>query len=253
MSDESIRDVICEVCIESVEGALAAERGGADRLELCGELVLGGISPSVGLLRQVVAATSLPVMAMVRPRAGGFCYLPSEIEMMATEIAFLKGESVAGVVFGILTQDGRVDIDACKRLTDLARPLSVTFHRAFDWTRDADEAIDDLIEVGVDRVLTSGQQPTAEAGGSLLRRIADRAGQKISIMPGSGVAEDNVQNILDVVGTNEIHFSGGVLAKSDDSFQREDVPMMSVQNYIARTTSEQRIRQITQAAKRYAN
>ena len=241
--------ITCEVCIESVEGALAAERGGADRLELCGELALGGISPSVGLLRQVVTATSLPVMVMVRPRAGGFCYSNAEIETMAAEISFLQNESVAGAVFGVLDQDGRVNVEACKRLVDLARPMSVTFHRAFDWTRDASEATEDLIDIGVDRVLSSGQQPTAEQGSGLLSTIAKQAGNALTIMPGSGVNEANVRKLIETVGTTEIHFSAGVPAEPEESFCRGNVPMMSVENYLVRKTSEDRVRTISQAAK----
>ncbi len=253
MTDLSQQRIICEVCIESVDGALAAERGGADRLELCGELALGGISPSVGLLRQVVAATSLPVMVMVRPRAGGFCYTPAEIEMMAAEISFLQDDSVAGVVFGVLDRDGRINVKACKRLVDLARPMSVTFHRAFDWTRDASEATDTLMDIGVDRILSSGQQPTAEQGSDLLQTIARQAGDALTIMPGSGVNEANVRQLIETVRTTEIHFSAGVLAEPDKSYSRGNVPMMSVENYVVRKTSEDRVRKISHAANQFAN
>lgn len=240
--------VRCEVCVESIEGAIAAERGGADRLELCSELILGGISPSVGLLREVIAATSLPVMVMVRPRAGNFCYSPAEIEMMVREIEFLKDESIAGVVFGVLADDGSVNIDVCKRLTKLARPMSVTFHRAFDWARDAEVAVDDLIHVGVDRVLTSGQQPTAAEGLPLLKSLASRAADRLVIMPGSGVSEHNVSTILGEVATREIHFSGSVAVESDTSFSRPHVPMSSVSGYNRSRTSEDRVRAICSAA-----
>ncbi|MCA9217724.1 MAG: copper homeostasis protein CutC [Planctomycetales bacterium] len=247
MSDS--QRLICEVCVESVDGAKAAERGGADRIELCGELALGGISPSVGLLRGVVSATSLPVMVMVRPRAGSFCYSADEVAMMETEISFLKDEGVAGVVFGLLKEDGQIDIDSTRRLCDLARPLSVTFHRGFDWARDASEALEILAQIGVERILTSGQEPTAEAGLPLLKQLAVQAGDRIAIMPGSGVSESNVQDILNSVDTNQIHFSAGVDAPADDSFRRENVPMSSVSGYAGRRTSESRVRAICDAAR----
>ena len=155
---------VCEVCVDAIGGAVAATAGGADRLELCAELPVGGISPSIGLLRGVLAATPLPVMVMVRVRGGDFCFSAEEVAAMSAEIACLKDEGVAGVVIGGLTPQRAIDRAACQRWIEVARPLSVTFHRAFDWTSDPLAALDVLIDLGVDRVLTSGQQATAEAG-----------------------------------------------------------------------------------------
>lgn len=194
-----------EVCIDSVVGAIAAEAGGAGRVELCSALELGGLSPSIGLLAATVAATSLPVMAMVRPRGGNFCYSETEIRIMETDIAACKKTGAAGLVFGALLADGRIDVATTERLVRAARPLPVTFHRAFDYCADPFLALDQLIDIGVERVLTSGQAASAPQGRELLRGLIDRATGRIGILPGGGIRPQHTKALLSYTGAAEFH------------------------------------------------
>src|SRR5581483_9465296 len=148
--------MLFEICVEGVDGAVAAERGGGDRVELCASLVEGGITPSLGTVRATVGAVRVPVMVMVRPRGGDFLYSPLEFASMRDDVAALRETGAAGVVFGCLTSDGLIDEERTRELVAAARPLSVTVHRAFDMTDDPEDALEALIRCGVDRVLTSG-------------------------------------------------------------------------------------------------
>lgn len=196
-----------EVCIDRFESAQAAFAGGADRLEVCGALDVGGITPSEGLLRQCLELSPIEVVAMIRPHAGEFRYRSSELETMRRDIERARQIGVHGVVFGVLQDDRRVDRSACQMLLDAARPLPVTFHRAFDLTRDPDEALDDLLELGVDRLLTSGQAATAMAGARLIRRLVERSRGRISIMPGAGISAHDVVELIRATGVQEVHAS----------------------------------------------
>ena len=198
---------IIEICLENVESVIAAERGGADRVELCSDLFEGGLSPSIGCIKVAKKLSNISINAMVRPRGGDFCYSDIEFEVMKEEIKAFKREGVNALVFGILTPDGRIDKDRCKELVELSRPLSVTFHRAFDMTRDPFEALDDLIEIGVNRVLTSGQEATAYEGMDTLKKLIDIAGDRIIIMPGCGIKERNFKKIDSFLHAKEYHMS----------------------------------------------
>ncbi len=198
---------LIEICIGDAEGAILAERGGADRVELCSNLFEGGLSPSIGTIRAVKKYTTIPVNAMVRPRGGDFCYSELEFEVMKEEVKAFKAEGVNGVVFGILTPEGEVDAKRTKELVDLARPLSVTFHRAFDMVRDPYKALDTLISLGVDRILTSGLEATAYEGAELLAKLNTIAAGKLIIMPGCGIKERNFKKIDSIVHAKEYHMS----------------------------------------------
>lgn len=197
--------ITLEICIDSVDGAVAAARGGADRLELCSALSEGGITPSYGLVRQVTTNVDLPVMMMIRCRGGSFVYSERELAVMRDDIDAAKSLGVRGVVFGVLTRDGSIDLLANQRLVEAARPLEVTFHRAFDEPGvDAQTASRTLEQLGVERLLTSGQQNSAVEGADLIAKIVSQRGN-VTIMPGAGVRPENVAELIRATGAREIH------------------------------------------------
>ena len=196
-----------EIVVQSVADALAAERGGADRLELCSALRLGGLTPSVGLVRTVREATRLPVMAMIRPRAGGFCYSDSEFAAMELDIVALLEAGADGVVFGVLWEDGRLDSERCRRLVSLAAGREAVFHRAFDFTPSLPDALEGLVELGFARVLTTGGGSSAAEGLPMLRELVERAAGRIEVMPGGGVRSANVREIREGCRAKSVHLA----------------------------------------------
>lgn len=204
-----------EVCANSVESCLAAQNGGADRVELCAGIPEGGTTPSYGeikIARKLLSATMLHVI--IRPRGGDFLYSPLEIERMKEDIKLCKDLGVDGVVFGCLNSDGTVDMENNRKLMECAKGMSVTFHRAFDRTKDPFKAMDNIIELGCNRILTSGQQPKAVEGTALLAQLKKKAENRIILLAGSGVTEDNIKHIYDTTGIREYHFSARVSVKS---------------------------------------
>ena len=194
-----------EVCIASAAGARAASAGGADRIELCSALELGGITPSAGLIEAVVDVIDTHVL--IRPRAGDFVYDKHEIRVMAKDVEHAIDKGALSVVIGALTAAGDVDLETMRRLLNAAENVPVTFHRAFDSTRDPLAALDDLMELGVDRLLTSGGQPTAEEGMSAIAEYIRRCGDDLLVMPGSGITPANAAVVVKATGAREIHFS----------------------------------------------
>ncbi len=197
--------ITVEICLAGIESALAAQAGGAHRIELCENLADGGTTPSVGMMALVREKLDIAVNVMIRPRGGDFCYSDAEFAVMRRDAQAAKQAGVDGVVFGILRPDGSVDRDRCRALVEEIRPLSVTFHRAFDKTRDPFEALDDLLKLGVDRLLTSGHEPTAMQGKELIRQLQERAGNRIAIMAGSGINIDIAAELIAATGVHEIH------------------------------------------------
>ena len=196
---------ILEICVDSPWCAINAVQAGADRIELCAGLGVGGTTPSAGAIQQCRAAVRAPLHVMVRPRGGDFVYDRSEIEWMISDIDFAGAAGADGIVLGAMTEDGRVDVRAMKLLVAEARPQSVTFHRAFDAARDADEALDALLDLGVDRVLTSGRARTAREGSATLARMVERAGDRLTVMAGGGVRAEGVQHLVTATGVREVH------------------------------------------------
>jgi len=196
---------IIEICLEDVSSILAAQKGGADRVELCSDLFEGGLTPSIGTVRYAKSVASIPINCMIRPRGGDFCYSDVEFQVMKEDVRAFKEAGVNGVVFGILTPDGNVDMERSKEIIDLARPLSVTFHRAFDMAKDPYRALEDLIELGVDRVLTSGQEASVMEGIDMLADLVKLAGERIIVMPGCGISERNFKKVQAKVGAKEYH------------------------------------------------
>jgi len=197
-----------EVCANGVESCLAAQQGGADRVELCAGIPEGGTTPSYGeikVARRVLTTTRLHVI--IRPRGGDFLYTDLEIERMAADIAVCRDLGVDGVVFGCLKADGSIDKEQCRYLLDCSRGMSVTMHRAFDRAIHPEQALEDAIELGFDRILTSGQQPKAIQGAALLARLNQQASGRIILMAGSGVTEQNIRELHQATALHEFHFS----------------------------------------------
>lgn len=248
------KDFRFEICANSVESCLAAQEGGADRVELCAGIPEGGTTPSYGEIkwaRKLLTTTKLHVI--IRPRGGDFLYTPLELERMEEDIRLCRQLGVDGVVIGCLTEEGEVDMEANRRLIDAAkgivnegedfqtlRPMSVTFHRAFDRTANPMKALEDIIALGCDRILTSGQQPKAIEGIDLLAKLEKRIeeienekwqnqgegnGKRIQLLAGSGVNEDNIREIFDATGIHEYHFSARVNVPSRMKHYNHEVYM----------------------------
>ncbi|MBM4002598.1 MAG: copper homeostasis protein CutC [Planctomycetes bacterium] len=212
---------LIEACVDSVESAMAAESAGAHRLELCGNLAEGGCTPSLGLLDVVLQRVVIPVMVMIRPRGGDFCYSDDEFLVMETDLRQAREHGADGAVFGLLTLDGEVDLPRTQRMVELAQPLDCTFHRAFDLAVDPLAAVEQLIASGVTRLLSSGQQATAIAGRECLRRLVDRAAGRIKIMAGGGVRPEHVGDLVRETGVREVHVNGGATRRSPMRFRRD--------------------------------
>lgn len=217
--------VLLEICIDSVESALAAEKGGADRVELCSALFEGGLTPSAGLLDVVRERVRVGIAAMIRPRGGDFCYSDDEFAVMERDVVQAKKSGADVIVLGLLNPDGTVDRPRTAKLIDLARPLPVTFHRAFDMARDPYEALDAVLELGAERLLTSGMEKSAVEGMDLIADLVRRAGDRLVVMPGGGVTERNIKKILAQTGAREIHGSASGSRDSRMAFRNTRVFM----------------------------
>ena len=202
------REILVEVCVDAIDGAVAAEAGGAQRVELCAALREGGLTPSAGTIAVTSRRLTVDVHVMIRPRGGDFLYSEAEFASMRRDVEMAKHLDVNGVVFGLLTPDGSVDMEQTEQLTEQARPMSVTFHRAFDMARDPTRSLETLIELGIDRVLTSGHEAFASEGIDLLRELVAQAGDRIVVMPGGGIDEQSLPRILNTTGAREIHVTG---------------------------------------------
>lgn len=198
---------LIEVCVDSRSAFLEARDGGADRIELCSRLDLDGLSPEPQLLDLALAGGGIPVVAMVRPRPGPFQVAPEDLERMQSELRDLRGRGLAGVVLGAITDDGRVDRSAMRRLMAAAGDLPVVFHRAFDRCADLPRALEELIDLGVRRVLTSGGAPSAWEGRAALRALVERAAGRIEILAGGGVREPVLADLLAATGVEQVHAS----------------------------------------------
>lgn len=199
--------VLLEIAANSLASAVAAEEGGADRIELVSALELGGLTPSHGMIALARERVRIPIYVLIRPRAGDFLYSDLETETMLRDIATCAALGCDGVVIGALDADGNIDMERCRAMVAAAGGLGVTFHRAFDMARDPRRALEDVISLGCERVLTSGGRPTASEGAALIRELVAQAGDRISIMPGAGINADNIAAVRAATGAREFHAS----------------------------------------------
>jgi copper homeostasis protein len=225
------KKIIMEISVESLPGAQAAERGGASRLELCSDLSAGGVTPVAGLMPAVRAGVRLPIFAMIRPRSGGFVYSDAEFAAMKNSIAEAKQTGMDGVVLGILTPEHTIDIARTQALVELAAPLPVTFHRAFDVSADLQKSLSEVLQTGAQRILSSGGAFDAFKGSATLALLRTAARGKIEIMPGMGINASNIAEIARITRAREIHSGLGSLlpygSENYEVFENEVRKMVS--------------------------
>ena len=216
---------VIEICVENLDGVLAAEQGGADRAELCAGLVEGGLTPSFGTVKEAIAQAGIPCFVIIRPRGGDFLYSPAEFTTMLADVVALRELGAAGVVVGCLTAAGEIDRARMQKLVAAARPMQVTCHRAFDMTADPHAALEALIECGVDRVLTSGQAAAAMDALPLLRALVERAGDRIVVMACGHLTAETIADVRRATGVKEMHFSAPAPRQSAMTYRNETVAM----------------------------
>ncbi len=238
-----------EVCIDSVEAAIAAEHGGARRVELCADLVEGGITPGAGMIAAARHHISIGLFVMIRPRGGDFCYTGLEFEVMCEEIKRARDLNADGVVLGLLDEDARIDVPRTRQLVELAGPLPVTFHRAIDMTPDLIVALEDVIAAGATRILTSGGEPDVMRGISTIARMVESARGRIGIMPGGGVSVENIAELAAVTGASEFHAGLSTASPSPVRFRKEEIAMGGLpdREYMRSTVHEESVRVLVNA------
>lgn len=238
---------LLEVCCFSVQSALNAQKGGAHRVELCDNLPEGGTTPSYGTIALARELLSIKLHVIIRPRGGDFLYSDLEFEAMKRDIEFCKQQGIDGIVIGLLNADGTIDKLRTKELVDIARPMSVTFHRAFDMAKEPFEALEDLINIGLDRILTSGQEQTAIKGKKLIKNLIERAQSRIIILPGAGINEENIKEFAEYTLANEFHSTAKSVVKGNMIFRNARINMggiSSISEYDKLEADEQKIKTI---------
>ncbi len=240
-----------ELCVYSIESALEAEAGGADRIELCDNPPQGGTTPSYGCIVGARRALKAKLHVIVRPRGGDFLYSAAEFAVMKDDIDACKQMGVHGVVVGILFPDGSVNKVRTRELVERAKPMSVTFHRAFDMTRDPQQALEDIIETGCSRVLTSGQQPTAMEGKDLIAKLVTQAGARIIVMPGVAIRENNIAELIRTTKAQEFHTAASKTLESAMQYRNPRISMGDgtfVEEYQIRIADRGQVRRMREAA-----
>jgi copper homeostasis protein len=242
--------ILIEICVDSVASAMAAERGGAERLELCSDLLEGGVTPSAGLIAMTRARVSIALQIMIRPRGGDFFYTANEFDIMQRDIEIARKLGANGVVFGLLDAEGNIDTERSRQLVELARPMDVTFHRAFDMSVDLLQSLDDVCAAGANRILTSGGEPTALQGLASIAALVKAAKGRIAIMPGSGIKADNARRIVEASGVREIHAGLASTVPSPMRFRNPRISMGSApeREYEHRVVLEESVRKLCRAA-----
>jgi copper homeostasis protein len=243
-----MKNYILEVCVDSVESALAAQNGGASRLELCGNLIIGGTTPSPCLFEEIRAVSSIRTHILIRPRFGDFCYTDHEFAIMRKEVAMFRKLGADGVVIGMLCPDGTLDMERMKILMEEAGDMSVTLHRAFDVCVDPFVALEQAKELGIDTILTSGQKNSCMDGKELLKQLVDREEGRITIMAGSGVDAEAIRQLQPYTQAQAFHMSGKQSLESNMVYRKEGVNMgiPSVSEFEIIRTGQEKIRQACQ-------
>lgn len=238
-----------EVCLQSVDGAIAAERGGAQRIELCAALIEGGITPSLGTIEACRDAVDIDIMVMIRPRGGDFAYSNQELDSMAIDVEACKLLGVTGVVFGMLNTDGSLARPQVQAMVEEAGDMDVCFHRAFDVCADPFSTLEALIDIGVTRILTSGQQATVPEGKDVIKHLVNQAEGRIGILPGCGITPENVLSIIDHTGATEFHATAFGRINSPMTHRNPEVYMglPGLPEYERDVTSEAEVRRFLSA------
>jgi len=214
---------LLEVCCGSLPDAVAAERGGADRVELCSALFLGGLTPSWATIQEVKARLRIPFVVLLRPRSGGFCYSQEEMRVLERDAELAIASGAEGIVVGILQPDGRLDTERCKRIRKIAGAKEIVFHRAFDVVPDPMRTLDEVIDLGFTRVLTSGQSKSALEGVELIKRLIDHARNRIEILPGSGIRPENVRELIELSGCDQVHMTASRICQDASTQGRPEI------------------------------
>ena len=239
-----------EICVDSAAGALAAQRGGAHRVELCDNLLEGGTTPSAGCIKIARRGLKIGLQVIIRPRGGDFLYTEEELDVMREDIRIAKDLGADGVVLGCLTSEGEIDQAHTAELLSLAHPLNVTFHRAFDMCRDPHRALEDLVGLGVDRVLTSGQEASCLEGMDLIASLQKQAAGRIIVMPGGGITTRNIQRLVAATGVAEVHLSARRTIESAMTFRNSRVFMggtLRPPEFSWKSTDENAVRAIVES------
>lgn len=241
--------MVLEICVESAESAIASEKGGAQRVELCSSLGKGGITPSAGLIRSVRSSVAIELFVMIRPRGGDFFYTDLEFNTMQYDIGQAKALGTDGVVLGLLQPDGQVDVERTRQLVELAHPMGVTFHRAFDMAADLEAALAQIIATGAKRILTSGGSQTTAEGADRIARLVQAAEGRIRIMVGSGIRRENIRSIALRTGATEFHCSLRTRIDSPVTFRNHLVKLSKIaEDEFARfVVLERNVREVRQA------
>jgi copper homeostasis protein len=243
--------LLIEACVETVESSLAAERGGARRLELCAAIGDAGTTPSAGMIAAVKAAARIPVVVIIRPRGGGFVYSETELDVMRRDIECAHSKGADGIAIGVLTSDARVDAVRTAELVRVASGMSVTFHRAFDTTARLEESLAALIDAGVDRVLTSGGAKTALEGAPIIASLVAQAAGTIQIIAGGGIREENVAEVVRLSGVTEVHVRPVKVVKAGTAIGHSGIRLrkrLPEDESAWEETDEERIRAVARAA-----
>jgi len=243
-----------EICVDSVESAIAAERGGAQRVELCSDLLEGGITPSAGLLALVRQRIEIGLFVMIRPRGGDFYYTDAEFEVMEEDIRRAREGGADGIIVGVLDQQAHVDVERTRQLVELAGPLPVTFHRAIDMTPDPCAALKDVTETGAARVLTSGGAGKVTEGVSVVARMVAAAGERIRVVAGGGITPETIVRVVESTGASEFHASLRSARPSPMEFHRRHVQMGEVRDreYLRFVVEEEKVRALAGVLQRMA-
>jgi copper homeostasis protein len=240
-------DFKLEICTDNVESAIAAQNAGAHRIELCDNLFEGGTTPGAGTIQSARSNLSIDLNVIIRPRGGDFLYTDLEYDIMRRDIEICGESGVNGVVFGILRSDGDIDIERTARLVEFANPMSVTFHRAFDMCSDPFKGLDDIIEAGALRLLTSGLKDNAGEGAELINQLIEIAGDRLIIMPGSGITDLNIALIAKNTGAREFHLTARKAIDSEMIFRRQGISMggaLGIPEFSRKVTDPEMVRKI---------
>lgn len=250
-----MKKYVLECSVDSVESALAAARGGADRLELCGTAIVGGVTPSPCLFEEIRARNNICMHVLIRPRFGDFCYTEAEVRIMCREIRMFGRLGAEGVVIGALCPDGNLDMEAMKQMADAAGDMKLVLHRAFDVARDPFEVLDRAAELGITTILTSGQAVDCMTGKELLGRLKAYAGDRIDIMAGAGIQAEVIRILAPETGITTYHMSGKEVLQSSMEYRKEGVPMglPSFSEFEIWRTSEEKVRRAKEVLDGFAS